>query len=239
MAKLCIHLVFYLIFFTLHSLDAAANEPEPPLQEFACTGLLKSLTIFNDATRPNGRRIKTLYVDNSGKNEFATRVPKGGYISYQYEGNKEEIRYYSSGMRLEFWEGGAKVSDDFAKCAAQEQEKKSSGVVRETEWKTYECGDEIVTVSQVSSDMVRVKSRYNDGTSSEDFMSVLRVNGLVKWITEESQRREVSEWGKSQGPGFSSFHLRYDQEKDQIQFWSQGGGKMESAKMYKTCSRKH
>jgi hypothetical protein len=211
---------------------------EAPLQAFECSGMLKSLTIFEDLTRPNGRRIARKYIDDSQGNEFVTRVSQADYVSYQYEGNKEEIRYDAGTRKLEFWEDGVKVpSEIFAECVAASAEANATGVVRKIEFKKYVCQDMVVTVSQLSPALVRVKSTYRDGTTSEDMMSVLKGNGFSKWITEESQRREKSAWGKTQGKGFSSFHLRYDEITDQIQFWSQGGGKMKPANMHNVCNR--
>lgn len=210
---------------------------ESPLQQFSCTGPLKALTIFEDITRKNGRRIKRVYIDGSGGNEFVTRV-EGSYVSYQYDGRKEEIRYYPKQRRLEFWEGGARVPDEvFSKCTASGDEAAATGVIRTLEVKNYRCEDHIVTVSIVDKSMVRVKSEYSDGTSSEELMRVLLADGVIKYISEDSLRKETSDWGKAQGPNFRSFHVRFDPKADALYFWSQGGGRQGPANMYQTCVR--
>jgi hypothetical protein len=57
-----------------------------------------------------------------------------------------------------------------------------------------------------------------------------------KWFSDESMRKQQSAWGKAQGPGFESFHLRSIKKGSAIEFWSQGGGKQDAAKPYATCT---
>lgn len=210
------------------------------LQSFQCTGVLRSVEIYEDETRENGRQIKQLYIDDSFGTDFVTRVQRGGYVQYRFDGDKEEIRYYASQDRLEFWENGVRVPDEvFSKCTARGEASKATGIVRQVAYRKYDCGNKTVIVSDASNGQLRLKTQFSDGTSSEDIMYVSKIDDdTERWISDESLRKEKSAWAMAQGSGFASYHARFHKSRDEIRFWSQGGGKQDPANMHTVCARR-
>jgi hypothetical protein len=81
---------------------------------------------------------------------------------------------------------------------------------------------------------VKLQTVYVDGGTDGELLQILDGTGYVKLQNKTCQRLEKKEGGA----GYSGCHVRYFPERNQLQFWSQGGGKMGPAKMFTACGSK-
>jgi len=76
---------------------------------------------------------------------------------------------------------------------------------------------------------IKLHEVFSDGTTSGKRLKVLKGANYIKLQEQDGQERE-----KIFGAGYSGNHVRYFPERNQFQFWSQGGGKLGPNKMYMT-----
>lgn len=205
-----------------------------PLQSFTCSGsVVKEVAIYEDVGAVNGRRINQRFYDDSAMDWFTKAEQKSSYVLYQKSGSSDEIRHYGAG-HLEYWDSDGKI-DSMGTCLPFGPSTRPTGKVIVQEKETYGCEDGVITITMISTDRARIQNAWDDGSGSEGFFQVSQEDGYTKLIGESDRQKELSDWGKAQGVGFSGAHKRII--GNTLQSWSQGGGsKLKPPKMYDECT---
>jgi len=228
--------MIFLTIFCFASQSGFASEI--PILEFRCSGeVLKKLEIYEDLATTDGRRIRSVYADDSVGSEFATQNVVEGVSVYRDRGGEIGLKHSIAGENVEFWQQGSRVPDeDYASCYQTKSNPLTRTVVIQRIEK-FRCENSIVTVRIVSKTTVWVFSDYSDGSFDDEWMLRRPEGESERWITEASAGKEISDWGRSQGSGFRASHIRYFSVPERLEFWSQGGGARPVAEKYQSCTR--